>query len=86
MLEEEDAKETASAEVTQLTEKIKVAEKRKVETKQQVDRLNDQMKLFEKYSTGLFAAGSETTTNDLLDQKTIGNSSTNLCVYMCCSI
>ncbi len=72
MSEEEDTKETASAEVAELREKIKEAEKRKVETMHQIERLTTQTKLFEDYSNGLFTAGGETTTNDLLDQKTIG--------------
>ncbi len=69
---EADTRESASAEVAELKETIKAAEKRKVENNQQVCRLAAQMELFDKYSTGLFKAGSETTTNDLLDQKTIG--------------
>ncbi len=72
MTEEEDSRENASAEVTELKEKIKAAEERKEKTKQQMDRMTAQIELFDKYSTGLFSAGGQTTTNDLLDQKTIG--------------
>ncbi len=72
MTEEEDSRENASAEVKEIKEKIKAAEGRQKETKQQVDRMTAQIELFDKYSTGLFSAGGQTTTNDLLDHKTIG--------------
>ncbi len=72
MTEEEDSRENASAEVKEIKEKIKAAEGRQKETKQQVDRMTAQIELFDRYSTGLFSAGGQTTTNDLLDHKTIG--------------
>ena len=80
MTQEEDDRETASAEVLELKEKIKVLTQRKEEACQQEGRLNAQIELMNKYSTGLFQAGGQATTNDLLDQKTMGRCSAPLTV------
>lgn len=71
--QEEDDKETASAEVNDLKEKIKDIKCDILEVQQKSTRVEAQKTLMSNYSEKLLAAGKETTTSDLLDQKTIGN-------------
>ena len=74
--QEEDTKENASAEVTQLKEKCEELSHSIRTFKQQLERLQSQNTLLEQYSSGLFSAGKDATTSDLLDQATIGRRAT----------
>ena len=69
---EEDTKENASAEVAQLKEKCEELRNSITTIEQQLERLQSQNTLLEQYSSGLFSAGRDATTSDLLDQATIG--------------
>jgi FtsZ-binding cell division protein ZapB len=69
---EEDTKENASAEVTELKEKRSELQNSIKNTEQHIERLRSQDSLLAQYSSGLFSAGKDATTSDLLDQTTIG--------------
>ena len=71
---EEDTKENASAEVVQLKEKREELQNSIKTVEQQRGRLQSQSTLLTQYSSGLFSAGKDTTTSDLLDHTTIGTS------------
>ena len=69
---EEDTKVNASAEVAQLKEKREELRNSITTNEQQLERLQSQSTLLEQYSSGLFTAGKDATTSDLLDHTTIG--------------
>ena len=69
---EEDTKENASAEVAELKEKRTELQNSIKNTEQHIERLKSQDTLLTQYSSGLFSAGKDATTSDLLDQTTIG--------------
>ena len=70
---QEAADETnASEEVKELKQKISDFEKELSSLENQLERLKVQEKLLTDYSRGLFSAGKEASTADLLDDKTIG--------------
>lgn len=73
---EEDTRENASTEVAQLKEKCEELRNSIRTTEQQLERLQSQNTLLEQYSSGLFSAGKDATTSDLLDQTTIGRKAT----------
>lgn len=69
---EEDTKENASAEVAELKEKRTELQNSIKNAEQHIERLKSQDTLLTQYSSGLFSAGKNATTSDLLDQTTIG--------------
>ena len=69
---EEDTKENTSTEVAQLKEKREELQSSIKAVQQQLERLQSQSNLLTQYSSGLFTAGKDTTTSDLLDHTTIG--------------
>lgn len=69
---EEDTKENASAEVAELKEKRTELQNSIKNAEQHIERLKSQDTLLTQYSSGLFSAGENATTSDLLDQTTIG--------------
>ena len=69
---EEDAKENASVEVAELQAKGKELAGSLSSLQQQKARIDSQIELLSQYSTGLFTAGKDASTSDLLDQTTIG--------------
>lgn len=69
---EEDTKENASEEVAELKEKRRELQSSIKDTEQNIERLKSQDTLLTQYSSGLFSAGKDATTSDLLDQTTIG--------------
>lgn len=69
---EEDTKENASAEVAELKEKRTELQNSIKNVEQHIERLKSQDTLLTQYSSGLFSAGKDATTSDLLDQTTIG--------------
>ena len=69
---EEDTKENASTEVAELKEKRTELQNSIKNTEQHIERLKSQDTLLTQYSSGLFSAGKDATTSDLLDQTTIG--------------
>ena len=72
MTQEAADETTASEEVKELKQKVSDLEKEMSSLDSQLERLKIQEKLLTDYSRGLFAAGKEASTADLLDEKTIG--------------
>ena len=72
--EEEDTQATASAEVAELEQRIADTNTTREVLVQKMSRLKSQKELLNKYSSGLFAAGGQAKTADLLDPQTIGTS------------
>ena len=70
--------------MNELKEKIKDLKRDIQAVDQQGMRVESQKLLLTKYSNGLFAAGGETTTSDLLDHKTIGMMINNLWICYYC--
>ena len=65
-------KENATAEVAELREKVQGLTSSMRTVQQQQERVQSQIELLGQYSSGLFTAGKDATTSDLLDQTTIG--------------
>ena len=72
MTQEVDDETNASEEVKELKQKVSDMEREVVSLNSQLERLKVQEKLLTDYSNGLISAGTEASTADLLDVKTIG--------------
>ena len=72
MTEEVADEMNASEEVKELKQKVSDIKKEVISLDKQLERLGVQEKLLMDYSNGLFSAGKEASTADLLDVKTIG--------------
>ena len=77
MTEEEADNTSASEEVKELKQKVASLKTEIKLLKDRQDRVSAQTNLLTTYSDGLFSAGKDTNTADLLDVKTIGNQHRN---------
>ena len=73
MTEEADTEANASEEVKELKQKVAELQREISLLKDRQERVSAQTNLLTNYSDGLFAAGKNANTADLLDDKTIGN-------------
>ena len=70
--QEEDKQANASTEVAELKEKAEELKNALATLEQQIARVGSQKNLLTQYSDGLFSAGKDANTSDLLDSRTMG--------------